>query len=112
MRSLGCSGIFTILFGIVLGFSASRQTTFDTLSPISTLPPTPEFFEIVWSTQEIPCGTMITEDMVALIPTPTDSLPISPTPYLEWVVGKYTPQDIPSDVPVFYNSLLDTPVTC
>src|SRR5687768_16242785 len=105
MRSFGCLSLFTMLVSILLGITGQSSVE-------NILPPTPELFNIVWSTQDIPCGTLITEDMVALVPTPIEMIPISPTPYLSWVIGKYTPQDIPEDVQVFYNSLLDTPPPC
>jgi Flp pilus assembly protein CpaB len=73
---------------------------------------TPELYNIVWSTQDIPCGTLITDDMVALIPTPLDSIPSSPTLRLEQVVGKYTMQHVPANVQVFPTAFSDTPLDC
>ena len=87
--------------------AAITPTTFDPL-PTST----PELFNIVWSTQDIPCGTLITEDMVELKPTPIELMPNSPTTTLSLVLGKYTRIEIPADVQVFPNSFSDTPVDC
>lgn len=107
MRGFGCFSLITIFVGLMLGIpklSTSIESTVQNLSP------TPELYNIVWSTQEIPCGALITKDMVELRATPLDEIPISPTVSLDRVVGKYTMQWIPKDVQVFPNTFSDTPV--
>ena len=89
-----------------------NATTFAEATQRFGLTQTPELYNIVWSTQDIPCGTLITDDMVALIPTPLDAIPISPTHYLWQVVGKYTMQHIPANVQVFPATFSDKPLDC
>ncbi len=108
MHNSGCLSFITILIGLFWGVSGIPANDDLSVSP----PPIPELYNILWSTQEIACGEKITADMVALIPTPLDGIPSSPILYLERVVGKYTMQDIPKNVQVFYATFSDTPINC
>ncbi len=109
MRSFSCLTLITLFTSLLFGMT--RLST-NTESSIKNLTPTPELYNIVWSTQKIPCGTKVTSEMVALVPTRLNEIPIAPTQYLEWAVGKYTNQDIPENVQVLNGAFSDTPVTC
>ena len=107
MRSFGCFSLITIFASLLFGIT---QLSTNIESYTENLPPTPELYNIVWSTQEIPCGAKITTDMVVLKPTPLDETPISPTLSLDRVIGKYTMQWIPKNVQVFPDTFSDTPI--
>jgi hypothetical protein len=79
-----------------------------TSQPIPT--PTPmQYVSIVEAIQSIPCGQPIPENAVALFPRIADFAPVTSIDAVENVAGKYATVDIPREMPILSEMLVDNP---
>ena len=72
--------------------------------------PTPiAYIDIVIALQNIPCGYVIPESAVGLVPYPVEVMPAASLYDVESVVGKLARTDIYREMPVLENVLTDNP---